>query len=174
MSILNEPLQSLLVKPKRQIGTIAVNVIISEETSDELEITQQPVQQGAMISDHAFKKPTNFSMRASWRYNFSPSLSQIYQQLLTLQNSRIPFTVVTPKRTYSNMLLSGLTQTTDKSTENCLMIYCKFQEILIVNVSATSVPRSSLGNAGSNGATQPAGVKQSFLYTGSQAIGAKP
>jgi len=38
-------------------------VTITENSVDAIEITQQPVQQGANIADHAFKKPTNLSIQ---------------------------------------------------------------------------------------------------------------
>ena len=41
-------------------------VAILEEHNDELEITQHPVQQGATISDHAYKLPARLSMQIGW------------------------------------------------------------------------------------------------------------
>lgn len=175
MSFLNEPIQSILIQPKRQIGSIAVNVVISEEATDTLEITDQPIQQGAAISDHAFKLPTIFGMRASWRVNtLGDSLATIYKNLLTLQNSLIVFTIITPKRIYPNCLFKTLTQVTDKTTENCLMVTMNFKQIIIVPVTTSTAARINQSNAGLTGATQAAGQKQSFLYTGAQAIGVRP
>lgn len=176
MSFISQPvtLQSLF-GPKRKIGPIDVQVIVNEHTTDTLTITKQPVQQGASIIDHAFKEPTGFSATLLFQdqgslSNFFGGLSKIYQDLLDLQNSRIPFDIITPKRIYKNMLLATLSQTTDKTTENSLSIAATFQQIIIVNVTLVQVDRSLLKNAGSNGATQAAGPKQSFLYTGSQGI----
>lgn len=174
MSFLSQPitLQSLF-GPKRQIGPIDVQVVTNESTTDKLSITQQPVQQGASISDHSFKEPTTFSMNVLFKNNGLLSgllstftgggLSKIYQDLLDLQDSRMPFDILTPKRIYHNMLFASLSQTTDKSTENCLSISASFQEIIIVSISTVSVSRSALKNAGSNGATQNAGKKSALL-----------
>lgn len=177
MSFINEPIQSILIQPKRQIGPITVNVTIQEETTDALEITKHPVQQGASITDHAFKRPTEFSMRASWRYNtlgIGASLAEIYQKLLTLQSSLVPFDIVTPKRLYKTMLFSALSQTTDKTTENCLMVSMRFEQIIVVPVTTVTVSPSVQKNAASTQATQPAGAKSSFLYQGGQIFGIKP
>lgn len=174
MSFLTQPitLQSLF-GPKRKIGPIDVQVVTDESTSDILTITKQPVQQGASITDHAYKEPTSFSMRilfkdqnivSAFLNTFNGSgLSKIYQDLLDLQNSRQPFDIITPKRIYRNMLFASLGQTTDKTTENCLSIQASFQEIIIVSISAVQVPRSSLRNPGANGATQNAGKKSALL-----------
>lgn len=149
-------------------------VTITENSVDAIEITQQPVQQGAPIADHAFKKPVTFSIQiifGSGLQNLNPlnalnggsilpqSLSTIYQNLLALQSSFIPFNCSTPKRTYYNMLFSSLGVTTDKTTENVLSINATFQQIITVPVGVTVVPRSQLSNPGSNGATQGAGTK---------------
>lgn len=162
-------------------------VTITENSIDAIEITQQPVQQGANIADHAFKKPITLSIQilfGAGLQNINPlnalnggsilpqSLSTIYKNLLTLQSSFQPFNCTTPKRTYYNMLFASLGVTTEKSTENVLSITASFQQIITVPVGVTTVPRSQLSNPGSNGATQNAGTKtlQSAAYTGFNAV----
>jgi len=168
MSFLNTPI-SIFASKQRQLGSIKIDVIISETTNDTLTITKQPVQQGASITDHAYKEPTAFACEARWKDNIGVSLSKVYQNLLDLQNSRTPFTIVTPKRIYNNMLINVLTQTTDKSTENCLAIQLTATEVIIVPVTTTQVPRSQQKNPGKTGATQNAG-KKSALATAAQGI----
>lgn len=171
MSFLSQPitLQSLF-GTDRTIGPITVNVVINENTNDTLTITKQPVQQGASISDHAYKEPTVFSMTAYFKDNLFTSLSEIYQDLLDLQESRVPFDIVTPKRVYSSMLLATLGQTTDKATENCLALSMSFQEVIIVPVATTLVPRGKQKFPGVTGAVQKAG-KKSALVSLKQGIG---
>ncbi len=164
MSFLSEPitLQSLF-GTRRKIGNITVNVVITENTNDTLTITKQPVQQGASITDHAYKEPTVFSTSILFRDNLAKSLSKVYQDLLDLQSSRVPFDIVTPKRIYRNMLIATLAQTTDKNTENCLSINASFQEVILVKVSTTQVPRSKQKNPGATGKTENAGKKSALL-----------
>ncbi len=162
MSFLSVPV-SLFATRARKIGDIKVDVIIQESTNDTLTITKQPVQQGASISDHAYKEPTALSMSILFRDNLTKSLSKIYADLLKLQIAREPFFVTTPKRIYSNMLISSLGQTTEKGTENCLAISIQFQEVILVPVSTTTVPRAAQKNPGNTAATQKAGRKQSGL-----------
>lgn len=171
MGFLSEPISLIPVRPKRQIGTIDVNVVIQENTNDTLTITKQPVQQGASITDHAYKEPTTFSMQILFRDNISLSLSKLYQNLLDLQESRTPFDVITPKRIYHNMLIAVLTQTTDKNTENCLAINISFQEVILVSVTTAIVPRIKQKNPGATGATENAG-KKSALQSLKEGIGA--
>lgn len=162
MSILSQPISLIPTRPVRTIDTIKVNVVVSENTNDTLTVTRQPVQQGASITDHAYKEPTTFSHTILFASNIGTSLAQIYQQLLTLQASRVPFTIVTPKRTYTTMLMTTIAMTTDQKTENILSISCSYQQIIIVSVTAGTVPRLKQKSAAKTGATEPAG-KKSFL-----------
>lgn len=172
MSFLSQPIQSILIKPKRQIDDFLVLVSISESTNDTLTITKQPVQQGAAITDHAYKEPTVFTMSAHFSDQgftdlFSGgqnSLADTYQKLLDLQNKRIPFDVVTPKRIYKQVLMAGLGQTTDGKTENILALNFTFQEIIIVSIGTVTTSRTSQKNPAKTGATQNKG-KQSAGVT---------
>lgn len=170
MSFLSEPISIIPIRPARKIGSIDVTVTISEATDDTLTITKQPVQQGASITDHAYKEPTTFSMQILFQENLSLSLAKLYQNLLDLQISRTPFDVVTPKRIYHSMLMSTIKLTTDVKTENALAINVGFQEIIIVKVSTTQVPRTSQKNPGTTGATENAG-KKSALQSLKEGIG---
>jgi hypothetical protein len=171
MSFLGTPITLFPIRPKRQIGSISVNVVISESANDTLTITKQPVQQGASISDHAYMEPTVFSTSILQKDNVLESLSKVYQSLLDLQSSRTPFDIVTPKRIYRNMLISSLGQTTDKHTENCLAISLSCQEVIIVSVTTTQVPRLKQKFPGTTGKTENVG-KKSALLTAKEAIGA--
>lgn len=169
MSFLSSPLQDILIRPKRMIGDIKVQVVVNEQTTDTLTITKQPVQQGASVTDHAFMEPTQFShtiyFAASGFENLlsgGNGLAQIYQKMLQLQSSAEPFDIVTPKRIYHNMLLTSLGQTTDKNSENCLAIHASYQQVIFVPVLATTVQRINLKNPGSNAPTQNTGNKSAL------------
>lgn len=159
---------SIANKPRRQIGPLTAQVTIEENHTDELEITDQPVEQGARISDHAYKRPAEVIVKCGW--SNSPTISgfidglvgavsgtidgvesiltgndvnqvnDIYQQLLELQASRVPFTVYTGKRTYDNMLLRSLRLETNKESENSLMITATLRQIIIVSTRTVAVP----------------------------------
>ena len=169
MSFMDAPLTLFAIKPKRQYGEIVANVVVDESTVDKLTITKQPVQQGSSISDHAYKEPTTFSTTIYFKDNPAQSLSKIYQQLLELQLSRVPFDIVTPKRIYKSMLLGTIGCTTDKSTENVLKITASFEEVIIVKVSTTTVPRQKQKIPKTTDKTQQAG-KKSALATGIDAF----
>jgi len=109
-------------------------------------------------------------MTAYFSANLTLNLAKIYQNLLELQSSREPFDIVTPKRIYSNMLMASIAQTTDKNTENTLAVTMTFQEIIIVKVSTTQVPRIKQKQPAVTGKTENAG-KKSALFSLKEGIG---
>ncbi len=145
--------------PKRAIGQFTATITVEEIATDELEITQHPVQQGASITDHAYNKPSTVNLKVQWNNDDAP-LAETYKKLLDLQSSREPFDVVTGKRTYRNMLIKSLGQTTDVQTENILSISLCLQEIFIASIAVVSVPsRKKQKRPGKTGTTEKAGKK---------------
>lgn len=147
----------------RRIGDeFSVYLTIDETGEDELEISDHPVQEGAEVTDNAYKKNAtlNLTIQFSEAETFVP-LDETYRRMLELQESRIPFEVVTARRLYTNMLFKTLRSTTDKNTDNVLAIQATLREIKIVQVTTTTVPpRAKQKNPGKTGATQRAGNKK--------------
>lgn len=165
-----ETLVQILLQPKRSIGGITATVTLEEVGEDDLEITDHPVEQGASITDNAYLKPAVLRIAAKWAgLPLSiKTLSETYQQLLTLQASRIPFDIITPKRKYPNMLFKSLKQTTDKYTENCLSVSAEFKQIIIVQTQVTSVPpRAAQAQPEVTAATQNVGTVSAEPLSGS-------
>lgn len=155
-------LDTILLRAGRNIAGIIPDCTIEERHKDELEITQSPVEQGAPIADHAFKKPAELLMRVAWSDSrsipnlitaaqggtLSITVKDIYQQLLTLQYPSDPtllqpFSIVTGKRTYDDMLLKSLQVITNHDSENSLMVEALFQQVIIVSTQVATA--SSLG-----------------------------
>lgn len=142
----------------RSIGGIIPDVIIEETHSDEMEITQHPVQQGAAISDHAYKKPMTLKMSVLFGKD---DINITYQKLLEMQDKAQLIDVITGKRSYKNMILKSLSVTTNKETNSILKVEAELVEVIIVSVTVINVPaRSKQKNAGKTGATEKAGSKQ--------------
>lgn len=169
MSFLSQPISLIPTGTKRMVGAIQVQTVINESATDTLTVTKQPVQQGASITDHAYSEPTAFSHTIYFAANLGVSLSKLYQQLLTLQQSRTPFTIITPKRIYTNMLMTTLSCTTDQRTENTLAITAAYQNIILVPIGTLQVSRTNQRNAATTGQTVPSG-KKSAIATAIQGV----
>jgi hypothetical protein len=138
-----DDLYALISSPVRAIGTIIPDVVVREVHRDQIVITDHPVERGAAISDHAFKMPSEVEMDCGWSNSTAGVegyVQLVYQELLDLQASRVPFTVFTGKRSYQNMLIRSLEVTTDETSEKALYVVAGLREIIIVDTQTTSVP----------------------------------
>lgn len=154
----------------RSIGGFTATCTVEEVATNNLTITQHPVQQGAAITDHSYLEPVVVSIKFYFD-NSTGDLSVIYQNLLDLQATREPFSIVTGKKTYNTMLFKSLRQNTDPSTENCLSIDAEFQQIIIASIQTTSVPQSNKQAAPQQTqATSSAGEKNAQPVDTSSAI----
>lgn len=176
-------LDAIIVKPKRQIGPFTAQVVVSEDHTDELEITDQPVEQGASITDHAFKRPSEVTIIAGWSDspgsssllgslvsavtgtiggiesllsgNSMSQVADVYKNFLAVQESRIPIDVYTGKRFYSNMLIKGLRCTTTKETENAILLTVRLRQIIIVSRAKTVSVNADPSNQDAPADTNP-------------------
>lgn len=149
----------LTISPRSKLGAIEIEASLEEIHTDTLQVTEHPVQLGAAITDHAYKRPAEVVLRCGWSNSSiealtgaaaalfnggTPSIGDyvgaVYSQLLALQESREPFEIATSRRSYENMLLIGLSVTTDKSTSNILTVEATCKQILIVETQATTLP----------------------------------
>lgn len=201
-------LETVLISNQRSISNIFPDCAIEERHNDELTITQHPVEEGVVVSDHCYLQPAELIMRVGW----SPSstnilgtltggiadiasaaitgglsgvesflsgdkLADVYDELLALQAKRTPFTVVTGKRVYDNMLMRSLRVTTDRDTENVLMAEAIFQEVIIVATKTATLPplTQQLNPADTASPTQTSPVQpeedKSLLLKGKDALG---
>jgi hypothetical protein len=136
-----------LVQPRRGLAEIYPDVVVEECHQDELQITEHPMEQGAAISDHAFKKPMRVTIRAGVS-DSSPDRGeggskQFYEQLLDLQAKREPFDISTGKRLYKNMLIESITATSSVEAENSLQFTAECREVIIVTAQTAKVPPAS-------------------------------
>ncbi len=119
--------------------------VIDEDHHDDLVITGHPVQQGAAITDHAYKKPAEIVVQAGWTNSSDAAgddetyVRGIYTQLLALQLDRNPFEVWTAKRLYDNMLMQGISTTTSTKTENALIVTLRCKEVILVNTQVLTL-----------------------------------
>lgn len=154
---------AVLILPFRRIGLLMPHVVVDETHRDDLVITDHPVEKGAEITDHAFKRPPEVTIRAGWSNSgYGEGYVQaVYTAMLALQASRVPFTVVTGKRLYTNMLISSMSTTTDVATEKALLVTVSLKSIIIVRTQETTVaPASAQASPDKTGGVENAGTVQ--------------
>ncbi|HAJ8823710.1 hypothetical protein LT989_10610 [Citrobacter portucalensis] len=161
----------------RKIGILVPDVVVSEKHVDALEITEHPVETGAPVNDHAYKRASEVTMECGFSgggsildfvdvsgigLGIGLSPKEVYQQLLDLQSSRLPFDVVTGKRTYSNMLIRAIEVTTDRTSENVLSCVLTLREVLLTQTQSVSVAdKANMQDGVSTAPVQDIGTKTS-------------
>jgi hypothetical protein len=138
--------ERIYFRPKRSIGGFTADVTIEEQHNDSAGITDHPVERGAAVSDHAYRNPAQLTVVVGWSNSSQAAgrdptyVQRVYEKILALQNTYEPFSVVTGKRVYRNMLIQALATTTGRETENVLILTVTMREIIIVASQTTTVP----------------------------------
>ena len=162
----------------RTIGDIVAPCTLAEHHSDTLTITDHPVEIGAQITDHSFLNPVTVDIVVGWGSGLQLPLNQIYEKLLTLQTSRVPFKIITGKRRYDSMLMESIEVSTDADTENVLRVFLRCRQIIIVSTTATAIPpTANQANPQNTAETQNRGTVQTVPAnpaTGGSAVIGKP
>jgi len=155
---------ALITHPNpRQIGTIIPDIVVEEIGHDQLQVTEFPVESGAPISDHAYKRPPEIIMRCGFSNSTVQSegyVQQVYGLLLDLQDSLEPFDVTTGKRQYSNMMVSSLLVTTDQESEYALNVVVGLKMVIITSTSGGGASSANQASPDQTSAVQNSGTKQ--------------
>lgn len=150
-------LDLITLTPKGNIGGIDVQATLEEVFTDSIQITEHPIELGASVGDHAYVRPIELVMRCGFSNStasnvasvaaslFGSSMSgastvdDLYSQLLALQQSLVPFSVVTSRRKFDNMLITSLATTTDNRSSNALFVTVNMRQIFIVGTQVTTM-----------------------------------
>ena len=149
-------LQALLLGRKRSIESnslsgllsgesIIPDVVISEMHTDEVVVTQHPVDVGAQVTDHAYRQPATVICTFGWSdssrminslldgsiFRGAYSVEDVYKTLLKMQEARQPLKLSTGKRKYDNVIITKLQTSTTADTENSAIIEVTFQEVIL-------------------------------------------
>jgi len=139
----------------RRLMALVPDCAITESHSDRLIVTRHPVESGSLISDHAYLDPPTVNLRWGWTESMRGEwyAKSVYNNLRTIQSKRLPVVLTTGKRSYDNMVIESISETTDAWTEYCLIVDIVCRQVFIVT---TQVIRTGSGTQAQPGQTQPA------------------
>lgn len=141
----------------RSMGPLVFDAVFEERHESELEVTDNPVETGVIVSDHAFMKPERLTIRAGVSdtplrvqandpYSAGVARSrEAFRLLQELQAKAEPFDVQTGLKLYRNMLVIALRTGQDVTTANALLFEAELREILIVSTEAVTYPPRKAG-----------------------------
>ena len=129
----------------------AFDAVLSLGHEQEMELTRHPVQSGSSITDHAYIQPARLTLDVgmsdaidsyeqpdTWSGSTSKSVSA-YQTMLSLQRSRIPLSLTTRLRNYSNMLVVSITPNDTSKTFAGLRMTVVFEQIILASINVIVV-----------------------------------
>lgn len=128
------------------IGPVRLDVIVKERHTHELGITSDPIETGAEVNDHAYKKPKRIELEFG-----AGQASETFNALVQLQESRQPFNVVSGLYIYTNMLIETLNADRDMLYSRVCSGRAALQEIIIVSTAYASSDDAETGEAGQPG-----------------------
>ena len=132
---------------KTQIGFVTVDVAVDMSHSRRASVTQSPIENGTVVSDHVTLEPARLTISGFVTdtpffltgFNLGAARSSATFHLLELMwESRQPFIVFTPRRLYTNMVIESLT--VPESPESALRFQCELVEIKQVFSQNVTLP----------------------------------
>jgi hypothetical protein len=176
------------------LTNISFDAVVRESHSSELTITDNPLETGVVVSDHAFMQPLRLDIEGAvtdtWLHATDPqgravpdpfasstSRSQVAWALLQdIQAAAEPFTLQTGLRAYFNMVIVSLSVDQDKDSAAALFFRASLREVILVSTQTVTYPPRAAGKTArqaakkvTSGEKQPAQVTDpnsaaTFLY----------
>ncbi|MEA3330601.1 MAG: hypothetical protein U9Q29_02785 [Campylobacterota bacterium] len=147
-------LANLIFPKENKLATVELDIVISESVNTSSTITENPVEQGADVTDHIITNAMTFSMTGvvsdtpvkflggllagqSLLSGEKPSI-KAWDELLKLQATKEPFTLVQNLKSYPNVFIESLSTTQDKDTSQMLRFTANMKEIIMVGTQEIS------------------------------------
>lgn len=153
---------SLIALLPRNIAGLVFDGTYEETHYSELEITDNPVESGSAVTDHAYVKPYRLRVRVGVTNTplysdpldvFGVGDSRVktaWKIMQDLQSLREPFAINTGLKLYENMLLVSLNCPQDVNSANAIEMAMEFREVKIVNTQIVTYPPRAKGKASNN------------------------
>lgn len=141
----------------RSMGGLVFDAVFEETHESELEVTDNPVETGVVVSDHAYMKPVRISLSAGVSdtpltaaandpFASDAGRSRRAFELLTdLQKKAEPFDLQTGLRLYKNMVCTAIRTSQDKDSSGALLFTADLREVLVVYTQVVKYPPRKAG-----------------------------
>lgn len=133
--------QRIAITPDRHIGEFIAHVTISERMEDSWDIARHPLQTGANVSDHSVTNAPTLELEVVWGETEDAPVTEVYEKLRALADSRIPMQVVTGRRVYAEMCIERMSTVLDAANESILRMSLALVQITRSEVTVTAMPK---------------------------------
>ena len=159
---------------KASIGGLVIDATLRETHISSSDITENPVEEGAKITDHVQNKPDELIMEGvisdsplgfpilgniinivntvTTLFGQSSRSQDGYNKLRELKTKRVPFTVITGLKRYENMVIKDLNIDRTATTGKSINFRAVIKEIRIVSSQTGSGLSGNLGGSIAAGA----------------------
>lgn len=184
MSILSEALNLQQIAVIRSMGGLVFDAVFEETHESDLEVTDNPVETGVVVSDHAYMKPLRVKISAGVSdvrldiFSEDPFASsagrsrRAFELLTELQKKAEKFDVQTGLKLYKNMICTSIRASQDKDSSAALLFTAELREVIIVNTKVVAYKTMKAGaTARQASPTADSGKQQVKEVTSAQAKG---
>lgn len=132
----------------RALGGVPLDVVVRETLSSSLTITENPVEVGAAITDHAYVDPKRVKLEAVAGGRAGTVGAAIaFEALKRLQETREPFDFVSGFSLFRNMLIESIDVERTKGRARIMYFSAELVEVIIVDTAASAGGAGSLSGA---------------------------
>lgn len=147
----------------RSIGGLVFDAVFEEEHYLEMAVTDNPVESGVSVTDHAYMRPHKLRIQAGVTNTPLASKNdgygsgelrtrEAYRKLEELMVRREPFDVQTGLRLYKSMVCTSIvTDPQSASSSNSLVFTANLRSITIVDTQVVKYPPRKAGKAQNQG-----------------------
>ena len=124
----------------QQTITVELDAAVSDGYQGDVDVTEHAVETGANIADHARLKSDKVTVEGVVSNTpltgagVAGRAEAAFGDLIALKNARQLMTVITPRRTYYNMVLESLASTNDAKTGDALRFTATFKQVRLAEV----------------------------------------
>lgn len=141
---MSEALNQQQVAIIRSMGGLVFDAVFEETHEADLEVTDNPVETGVVVSDHAFMKPLRVKISAGVSDTPLAAVSddpfasdagrsrRAFELLTELQRRAEPFDLQTGLKLYENMVCTSIRTSQDKDSSGALLFTAELREVIIV------------------------------------------
>lgn len=161
-------LENLFIRTQRYIGGVQLDAVISESHEATIRSTQNPVEFGANMTDHAIIEPRKLTILAevsdtpiglaavneivdSVTGLFGTSTSEnetrsvtTYNALVDLMNARDEIDIQTGLTSYSDMLIKSINIVRDKDTSRIARMVISLEQVIIATTEIIKLSADTL------------------------------
>ena len=154
---MSEALNQQQVAIIRSMGGLVFDAVFEETHEADLEVTDNPVETGVVVSDHAFMKPLRVKISAGVSdtplaaVTDDPFASdagrsrRAFELLTELQKRAEPFDLQTGLKLYENMVCTSIRTSQDKDSSGALLFTAELREVIVVYTQVVQYPPRKAG-----------------------------